>query len=311
MHNSIFTRFKSNSDYIKLTFGERVQKIAINTGYLCPNRDGSKGIGGCTYCNISSIRPDYAYSKKSITEQIKEGIDFFSHKNKTKKYIVYFQSYTNTYQDSEELIKDYQEALSYPNVLGLIIATRPDCLPLKIVEYLSEIAKTKYIAIELGIESTNDQTLLKINRCHTYAETIAAYKLLNQNNLNLGGHIIIGLPGENNEDIINHAKLISKLPLKQLKIHHLQILKHTQMAKEFALNVDSFKLFNQESYLNIVIAFLEYLRPDITIQRFVAESPKDILIAPQWNGLRNRDFTKLVEQKMIELDTWQGKLYSS
>lgn len=297
--------FKSNSNYIRETFGERVQKISINTGNSCPNRDGTKGIGGCTYCNINSIRPGYAFSKKSVTTQIKEGIVFFSHKNNTQKYLVYFQSYTNTFGNIKELISDYQEALQYPGVVGLVIATRPDCLPTEVVEYLNALSEKTYISVELGIESTKEETLLKINRCHTYTETIYAFNLLSNKKINLGGHIIIGFPWESKEDILNHAKRISQLPIKLLKIHHLQILKNTQLAKEY--ETVNYKLLTVEEHLDLVIEFIEHLRPDIVVQRFIAESPRNVLIAPQWNGIRNRDFTTMVENKMRELGTWQGK----
>lgn len=299
--------FRSNSEYIRKTFGERVQKIAINTGYSCPNRDGTKGLGGCTYCNINSIKPDYAKPKKSIHQQLAEGIDFFSKKNSGNKYLAYFQSYTNTYNNIDVLIKDYEEALSYEGVLGLVIATRPDCIPDGLINYLSNIAKTKYISVELGIESTNDDTLKKINRCHSYQETIDAITTLSKNGITVGGHLILGFPWESREEMIQHAIRISQLPLQQIKLHHLQVLHNTELARQYSVN--AFPLMSVNEYLDLIVNFLEHLRSDIVVQRFIAESPKKLLIAPQWNGIRNRDFTTMVESKMRELNTWQGKKY--
>jgi len=299
--------YRSNSEYIRKTFGERVQKIVINTGYSCPNRDGTKGLGGCTYCNINSIKPNYAKAKKSITQQLAEGIEFFSRKNTTKKYLAYFQSYTNTYNDIDALIKDYEEALRYEGVLGLVIATRPDCIPPELINYLSTIAKAKYISLELGIESTNDNTLKKINRCHSYQETIDAITLLSKNNISVGGHLILGFPWESKEEMIQHAKNISLLPIQQIKLHHLQVLQNTELARQYSVN--PFSLMRIDEYLELVINFLEHLRPNIVVQRFIAESPKHLLIAPQWNGIRNRDFTTMVKNKLKELNTWQGKMF--
>ncbi len=300
--------FNSYSNYIRETFGERVQKISINTGYSCPNRDGTKSLGGCTYCNINSIKPEYANAKKSVTQQLTEGINFFSKRYKAIKYLAYFQSYTNTYHNNETLIKTYEEALNVPGVIGLVIGTRPDCISNEIAEYLQEISKTKYVSVELGIESTDEITLQKINRCHTYQETIEAVEMLSSKNILVGGHLILGFPWETKDDLLLHAKNVSKLPLKFLKIHHLQILKGTQLAKDFEANNDSFKLLTLSEYLNITVEFLENLRPDIVVQRFLSEAPKDLLIAPHWDGVKNYEFTSRVEKRMKELVTCQGQL---
>lgn len=301
--------YNSYSNYIRATFGERVQKISINTGYSCPNRDGTKGLGGCTYCNINSIKPEYANARRSVTDQLNDGVNFFTKRYKAVKFLAYFQSYTNTYQNDDVLINTYEEALKVPDVIGLVIGTRPDCLSQEIVKYLLEISKKKYVSVELGIESTCDDTLLKINRCHTYQETKEAVEMLSENDILVGGHLILGFPWESREDMMEHAKKISLLPLKFLKIHHLQILKNTQLAKEYATNQCDFGLLSMEDYLEIIVQFLEYLRPDIVVQRFLSESPKDLLIAPLWNGVKNYEFTAMLEKRMKELNTWQGRKY--
>jgi radical SAM protein (TIGR01212 family) len=306
----IHTNFVYNdySTYIKNTFGERVQKISINTGYSCPNRDGTKGIGGCTYCNINSIKPSYALAKKSVSEQLKEGIDFFSKKYKAQKYLAYFQSYTNTYHTDNELIKTYDEALQFPQIIGLVIGTRPDCISNTIADYLQELSKSKYISVELGIESTNEFTLQKINRCHTFQETIDTVNRLANRNILVGGHLILGFPWESKDEMILHAKKISKLPISFLKIHHLQIHKFTQLAKDFEENPNQFNFLNADEYLELIIEFLENLRSDIVIQRFITESPKHLLLAPFWDGIKNYEFSSKVEKKLIEKKSWQGKL---
>lgn len=310
MINEIAESYNNYSTYIRDFFGERVQKISLNAGYSCPNRDGTKGVGGCTYCNINSIKPNYAHAKKSVTEQLREGIDFFSQKYKAQKYLAYFQSYSNTYQNIEELIKTYEEALSFPGVVGLVIATRPDCINKETVNYLSQLSKTHYISVELGIESTNEYTLKKINRCHTYRDTVRAVELLAKNNIITGGHLILGFPWETRDEMILHAKNISKLPLNLVKIHHLQILKNTQLAKEYELSKEEFPLYNLQDYLDLTVEFLENLRSDIVVQRFIAESPRQLLIAPLWKGVKNYEFTTLVEKKLKKLNTWQGRLYA-
>lgn len=301
--------YNDYSTYIRNLFGERVQKISINVGYSCPNRDGTKGIGGCTYCNISSIKPAYAKATKSISKQLEEGISFFTNKYKSQKYIAYFQSYTNTYNDKSTLIKAYEEALSFPGIIGLVVATRPDCIDKEVVSILKEFSKSKYVSVELGIESTNEQTLKKINRCHTFQDTINAIELLASAKIKTGGHLILGFPWETKEDVLLHAKNISLLPINYLKLHHLQILKFTQMAKDYIVNEKDFRFLNVDQYLDLIIEFLMNLNPEIVIQRFISESPSHLLIAPQWNGIKNFEFTQKIDNKMKDLGVFQGTLF--
>lgn len=301
--------YNDYSTYIRNLFGERVQKISLNVGYSCPNRDGTKGTGGCTYCNISSIKPAYAKATKSISKQLEEGISFFKNKYKSQNYIAYFQSYTNTYNDRSTLIKAYEEALSFPGIIGLVVATRPDCIDKEVVSILKEFSKSKYVSVELGIESTNEQTLKKINRCHTFQDTINAIELLASAEIKTGGHLILGFPWETNKDVLLHAKNISLLPINYLKLHHLQILKFTQMAKDYIVNEKDFRFLNVDQYLDLIIEFLMNLNPEIVIQRFISESPSHLLIAPQWNGIKNFEFTQKIDNKMKELGVFQGTLF--
>ncbi|MDO5981599.1 TIGR01212 family radical SAM protein [Flavivirga spongiicola] len=295
--------------FIKSHFLEPVQKISIDIGFTCPNRDGSKGTGGCTYCNNNSFNPDYCKPQKSVSEQLNQGIEFFSRKGNKKKYLAYFQAYTNTYSDIESLKKLYLEALSHPEVVGLVIGTRPDCISTELIDFLSELSQTYFISLEFGVESTLNRTLEAVNRCHTFEETQKAYNLAKDKGLRLGAHLIIGLPGESKEDILNHAKELSKLPIHSLKLHHLQIVKHTMMAFQYKNNPKQFDLFNLEDYIDIISEFISLLRSDIIIERFISQSPADLLIAPKWGGLKNFEIAAKIDKKLKEKNLWQGKYY--
>ena len=299
--------YNDYSSFIKQKFNKRVQKISLDTGFTCPNRDGTKGIGGCTYCNNNTFNPYYCKPSKSITQQLDEGIAFFSKKYKTQQYLAYFQAYTNTYADIKLVKELYHEAINHPNVIGLVIGTRPDCINEELINFLADLAKTRYIALEFGVESTLNRTLDLINRCHTFEETKAAYELAKNKNLHLGAHLIIGLPGETREEMLNHAVEISKLPINTLKIHQLQIVKHTMMAKQFQETPEMFNLFNSNDYIDFICDFVALLRPDIIIERFISESPTHLLLAPKWNGLKNFEMVAKIEKRMAERNVWQGK----
>ncbi len=303
-------RYNNYSTFIKSRFNQRVQKISLDTGFTCPNRDGSKGTGGCTYCNNNSFNPDYCEPQKSITVQLQEGIDFFSKKYKSQQYLAYFQAYTNTYADFALLKKLFTEAISYPSVIGLVIGTRPDCINEEIVDFLSELSNDYYISLEFGVESTINRTLDLINRCHSYEETQKAYEIVNNKGMHLGAHMIIGLPGESREEILNHATEISKLPIETLKLHQLQIIKNTMMAYQLKQNPEMFNLFSIDEYIDLITDFIAMLRPDIIIERFISESPADLLLAPKWGGLKNFEIVHKIDKKMLEKNLWQGKYYT-
>lgn len=302
-------RYNSYSSFLQNNFQERVQKISLDTGFTCPNRDGSKGVGGCTYCNNNSFNPDYCEPEKSIHQQLEEGVAFFSSKYKAQQYLAYFQAYTNTYADLSLLRKMYFEAVSYPGVIGLVIGTRPDCINEEIVSILEDIAKTHYVSLEFGVESTINRTLEIVNRCHTFEETKAAYELAQNRGIHLGAHMILGLPGESKEEMLNHAVELNKLPINSLKLHQLQIIKNTLMAFQYKNKPEMFNLFGLEEYLDFISDFVGLLRPDIVIERFSSQSPVDLLIAPYWGGLKNFELVSKVEKRLVEKDSWQGKYY--
>ena len=301
-------RYNGYGSYIKMKFGERVQKISINIGFSCPNRDGSKGFGGCTYCNNNTFNPDYCIPEVSITDQLKTGIEFFKRKRKTQKFLAYFQAYTNTYADVSILKELYLEALRVPGVIGLVIGTRPDCISDEVIDLLAEISKGYYVSLEFGVESTNERTLLEVNRCHTYNETIATYERCAHKGIELGAHIILGLPGESREEILNHAIAVSQLPIETLKLHHLQIVKGSVMASQYKNTPEKFDLFELQDYIELVAQFIELLRPDIIIERFISEAPQELLVAPNW-GLKNFEVVAKIDKYLQELQVYQGKNY--
>ena len=307
--NIIGKRYNDYNSFVKLHFGERVQKISLDVGFSCPNRDGSKGYGGCTYCNNDTFNPDYCEPRKSIAAQLEQGIEFFTKRGKNKKYLAYFQAYTNTYSDIESLKTRYQEALSVPKVVGLVIGTRPDCISDELIEYLEGLATKYFISLDFGVESTNENTLLNINRCHTFNDTRIAYEKCKNRGFHLGAHIIIGLPGETKKEVMQHALELSKLPIDTLKIHHLQIVKNSVMAVQFKRNPENFKLFTAEGYIDFITDFIGHLRPDIIIERFVSEAPKDLLVAPKWGGVRKLEILDRIDKRLRDKNTWQGKFY--
>ena len=295
--------------FLRKYFSYKVQKISLNAGFTCPNRDGTKGWGGCTYCNNQTFNPDYCRTEKSITTQLQEGKYFFAHKYPEMKYLAYFQAYTNTYAELEGLKRKYEEALKVDGVVGLVIGTRPDCMPEGLLHYLEELNKHAFLMVEYGIESTCDKTLQRINRGHTYAETVEAVERTAACGILKSGHIIFGFPGETHETMVEQAGILSRLPLSTLKIHQLQLIRGTRMAHEYAEVPDDFHLFTEvDEYIDLVIDYIEHLRPDMVVERFVSQSPKELLIAPDW-GLKNYEFVARLQKRMKERDAYQGKKY--
>jgi len=303
-------RFNDYAAHIKNAFGGRVQKISVNVGFSCPNRDGSKGTGGCIYCDNITFKPGYCESGVTVKDQILEGVQFFEKKYPDMRYLAYFQSYTNTYSPIDELKRLYLQAISHPKVIGLIIGTRPDCINKDILLMLKQIARDIPVTIEFGIESTLDNTLHEINRCHTWADTINAINLCNEYGIEVGAHLILGLPSESKSQMLEHAQKISALPIKTLKLHQLQIIMNTELARRYQLNPNYVQLFGLDEYIDFVIQFIEMLNPAIIIERFVSVSPTDKLIAPKWNRMKNFEIVAKIEKELERCNTFQGRLYT-
>ncbi len=304
-------RFNTYSDYFKSRFGERVQKVSVDAGFTCPNRDGTLGRGGCTYCNNDAFNPSYCLPEKSIKQQISEGIEFHKVRyRRAEKYLAYFQAYSNTYADLDYLKKVYKEALDVPGVVGLVVGTRPDCVDDDKLDYFAELAEKVYLIIEYGIESCYDKTLERINRQHSYEQSVQAIQKTAQRGIRTGAHLIFGLPGETREEMLQEAKIISALPLDNVKFHQLQIIKGTQMSKHYALNPEGFNLFTWEEYREFMIDFLERLNPRFVVERITGEAPPRFLAGPRWGLKRTDQILNLFEQRLEERNTWQGRLYN-
>ena len=284
--------------WMRERFPYKVQKISIDAGFSCPNRDGKLSKGGCTFCNNESFNPSYCSPKESITEQIERGKKFFSKKYPDMKYLAYFQAYTNTYAPFAELQRMYEEALSVKDVVGIVIGTRPDCIEDALLDYLQQLNKRAFIIVEYGIESVNDETLRKIRRGHTFACSRDAIERTHARGILTCGHIILGLPGEDTAESLRQAPLISSLPLDFLKIHQLQIVKGTALAIQYAQQ--PFHLYTVEEYIDLIIKYISLLRKDLIFERFVSQCPPEILIAPKW-GLKNYEFTNLLNNRLAEI----------
>ncbi|MDD2204811.1 MAG: TIGR01212 family radical SAM protein [Bacteroidales bacterium] len=303
-------RYNSYPEYFREIFGERVQKLSINAGLTCPNRDGTCGVGGCTFCNALAFNPSYCNPAKSISQQMEEGREFhLTRYRRASKYLAYFQTFSNTYCKLDKLVAMCKEALEFPNVVGIVIGTRPDCIDEQKLDFLQELACNHYIKIEYGIESTNDDTLKRVNRGHDYKSLVEAVNFTAKRQLHIGGHLIFGLPGETKEMIVAQAKLVSELPLETIKFHQLQIMKNTKMADEFVQNPSDFYFYELEEYLELVIRFVERLRPEIAIERIASEvPPRFLLMPPKWD-MRYDVVLRRFEEKLEEFDTFQGKFY--
>lgn len=290
--------YKDYSHWIRDQFPFRVQKISVDAAFSCPNRDGRLSLGGCAFCDNKTFNPSYCDRGKSITQQLEEGKAFFAKKYPEMKYLAYFQAYSNTYAPLEELKRKYEEALAVDDVVGLVIGTRPDCVSDEALDYLQQLNQRTFLIVEYGIESANDNTLRRINRGHTFDCSRQAIIKAHQRGIITCGHIILGLPGEDEEEMLHQASTISQLPLDILKLHQLQIIKGTPLAKEYEAH--PFHVFSAEEYVNLVIRYVSQLRNDLVLERFVSQSPPNMVIAPKW-GLKNHEFTDLLNKRIREL----------
>lgn len=292
--------------WIRARFPFKVQKISIDAGFTCPNRDGRTGTGGCTYCDNRTFNPTYCDRRKTVSEQLEEGKAFFARKYPEMRYLAYFQAYTNTYAPVSSLATMYEEALCTENVVGIVIGTRPDCINEALLDYLKTLSRRTFVLIEYGIETANNTTLHRINRGHTFECTQRAIEMTHRRGILVGGHIILGLPGEDAAESIRQAPIISSLPLDILKIHQMQIIRGTVLAREYARK--PFHIYNVDEYIQLIIDYIARLRKDLILERFVSQSPADLLIAPKW-GLKNYEFTNRLVNRMKKIGAFQGMNY--
>ena len=303
-HHPLYYDFAT---FLAQYFEGKVQKISIHAGFTCPNRDGSKGTGGCTYCNNQTFNPEYCNPHLGIRRQLEDGIAFFARKYPQMRYLAYFQAYTNTYGELEQLIAMYEEALSVDGVVGIVIGTRPDCMPDSLLDYIEELSHRTFVMVEYGIESANDQTLLRINRGHDFAAAIDAIRRTHERGILVGGHLILGLPGEDSAELMRQAEAIAALPLDMVKLHQLQLIRGTRMAREYEQCPEDFHLYTVDEYIDLAIDYIERLPSTMVVERFISQSPRSLLIAPDW-GMKNYQFVDRLRRRMQERATWQGRL---
>lgn len=295
-------------EYCRRLFGRRMQKLAIDAGFSCPNRDGSLGSTGCTFCNNDAFNPDYCHARPSITQQIELGLAFHRRRNKGGGYLAYFQPYSNTHASIEVLRQRFEEALSHPLVEGLVIGTRPDCVDQAKLNYLSQLSQRCYVMVEYGIESCYDATLDSVARGHDFACTSEAIQATSALGIRCGGHLIVGLPGESREMILHEADILSQLPLDCLKLHQLQYLKGSVMGQHYLAHPEAYPApYSLEEYVALMCDFRRRLRADIVVERYASEVPPRYQALPGkgWHHADGRpvkawEVTRMVEQRLEE-----------
>ncbi len=303
-------RYNSYNEYFKETFGARVQKLSVDAGFSCPNRDGTVGRGGCTYCNNDAFNPSYCMPTKSVYQQLTEGKQFHAWRyRRATSYLAYFQAFSNTHAPLETLKRLYEEALAVEGVIGLVIGTRPDCVDDQKLDYLATLAQHHYIMVEYGIESVYDKTLDLINRGHTFETAEKALTATSSRGIKTGAHLIFGLPGETTQMILDAAAIVSRLPLTTIKFHQLQIIRGTAMERHFLSDPGSYNLFEPSNYIELVVSFIERLNPSFVVERFSGEAPPWYVVAPDWGLQRADETSRRIEKRMEERETWQGRLF--
>src|SRR5512133_1059258 len=302
-------RINAYADYMKKTFGGRVQKLTIDAGFTCPNRDGSKGTGGCTFCLNDAFNHSYCDHEKPIKQQLEEGISFHEKRyRRAARYLAYFQAFSNTYNSIDHLVSVYEQARQVEGIAGIVIGTRPDCIDDEKLDYLAALSKRCHVVVEYGIESVNDETLKRVNRCHTFGEARDAIVKTSERGIHTGGHVIFGLPGESTEQMMASAKVLSSLPLNSIKLHQLQIVKGTAMERQYQDHPEEFNLFSEPDYLKFVADFIARLNPDFIIERIAGETPPRFAVVRPW-GPRYDQILVRFEKLLEEKDLWQGKLF--
>jgi uncharacterized protein len=302
------SRYNSYGAFLKETFGCRVAKIVVDAGFSCPNRDGTAGVGGCTYCNNDAFRPATARSQDPVSLQVGNGIAFLRQRYRARKFIVYFQPFTNTFAPLTRLIPLYEGALAHPDVVGIAVGTRPDCVDEEKVAWFADLARTRFVTLELGLQSIHDQTLARINRGHDYDCWLRALRLVRGRGIHVGTHLILGFPWESREEMLAMAGAMSGIGLDFLKLHHLHVVRNTALGRQFLH--EPFPLLGYEQYLDLVVAFLELLEPAIRLERLFGIAPEEHLVGPNW-GRAKAGIQFDIEQTLAARNTWQGRLYQA
>ena len=304
-------RFNSYAAYFRRVFGHRMQKVTINAGFTCPNRDGKISTGGCTFCDNAAFTPSYCDARKSITQQIDEGIEFHRKRYRTaQQYLAYFQSFSNTYAPIERLRECYDEALAHPDIAGIVVGTRPDCVDEQKLDYFAELAAKKYVAIEYGVESCYDETLRRINRGHDFATARKAIEMTAERGIHCGAHFILGLPGESDEMLIAQVERINALPLTTVKFHQLQLFRGTPLAKEWDEHPERFRFWTIEEYIDLFVEILRRLCPEIVVERFAGEAPPRYHHTEGWGLVRNEQLLAMLDKRLEQRGVHQGEIFN-
>ena len=304
-------RFNSYAAYFRRVFGHRMQKVTINAGFTCPNRDGKISTGGCTFCDNAAFTPSYCDARKSITQQIDEGIEFHRKRYRTaQQYLAYFQSFSNTYAPIERLRECYDEALAHPDIAGIVVGTRPDCVDEQKLDYFAELSRKKYVTIEYGVESCYDETLRRINRGHDFATARKAIEMTAERGIHCGAHFILGLPGESDEMLIEQVERINALPLTTVKFHQLQLFRGTALAREWDEHPERFRFWTIEEYLDLFVEILRRLRPDIVVERFAGEAPPRYHHTEGWGLVRNEQLLAMLDKRLEQRGVHQGEIFN-
>lgn len=305
-------RFNSYSGYFRRIFGTRVQKLSVNAGFTCPNRDGTVALGGCTFCNNDAFCPSYCQPAKSVRQQLEEGIEFHEKRYRSAgKYLAYFQSFSNTHAPLEHLREVFEQAFAVPGVAGIIVGTRPDCMDEEKLAYFRQLAEEYYVVIEYGIESCYDETLERVNRGHDFACARRAVEMTAAAGVHVGAHFILGLPGESREMMLAAADRINSLPLDTVKFHQLQIFKNTPMEADYKIHPEHYNFFELDEYIDFFIDILQRLRPSLVVERFASEAPPRFHGGPTWGLIRNEQLLARFEKRLEERDVWQGRFFST
>ncbi len=304
-------RFNSYAAYFRRQFGHRMQKVTVNAGFTCPNRDGTLSTGGCTFCDNAAFTPSYCQPSKSITQQIDEGIEFHRRRyREAQQYLVYFQSFSNTYAPLERLQACYDEALAHPDVAGIVVGTRPDCVDEQKLDYFARLAERKYVAIEYGVESCYDATLRRINRGHDFAAAQHAIELTSERDIHCGAHFILGLPGESDEMLIDQVERINSLKLTTIKFHQLQLFRGTPLAAEYDVHPEHFRFWTIEEYLDLFVEILRRLNPEFVVERFAGEAPPRFHHTEGWGLVRNETLLSMLDERLERLGVHQGEIFN-
>lgn len=299
-------RYYASSRFLRERFGGKVWRVTVDAGFTCPNVDGSVALGGCVYCDNRSFSPNRRLPHIGVRAQVERGVRILEKYYKADRFLVYFQAATNTYAPVEKLRRLYDEALEHPQIVGLVVGTRPDCLPAEVIELFQEYAQSRFVSVEVGLQSIHDRSLVWMNRGHTAANFVDAIQRCAGRGFEVASHVILGLPGESRADMLATADALAALPVDAVKIHNLHVVRDTPL--EGMYRSGAVRMLERAEYVGLVCDFLERLPPTMVIQRVSGDAPPEFLIAPQW-CLEKQALLHAVQEELKRRDSWQGRWF--